>query len=617
MLTPVSLSPSRSLSPMTPTDPSRSSYNRPPVTRSATAPVQQLSPDVYSPIMENPFPVSPAVRPITPITTKSRFEGGYGGFDLKPENDPMYAPLSPRLVSDGALLQRMNTIAPGPFDLNNRRRPGTAGTDRGHQREQSRDLPVVERLATNVPTARPVLGHSRSDTNSSSGSMKGLPKLPRKNGYDGFGPPVSRDDSRGGMRPEDRSQTLPLPNPPRTLPNRSPSDPADTRTGRPSMDSTGRRPSENERQRGRSNGPDLSRPLPPRGTSLIRSSRHDPRTGEAPPLPNNLNLAAEFGVGNPYHTPSTSQSSNASGYSDVSKVSSRSSPPKSVGPRSRRQPSDTTKLDILMSEVQASMSDLQPRQLLSASPPPMETEQYARGMKPPPMQKEQFGRSMNGPAPMIREQYARDINPSRGLDPSMLGPESPMDPAIQNGRLSPIPRGLAPRSLRPEAPPSPRKLEPVRKSSRPVTSKGNCKGCGDAIKGKSISSADGRLTGRYHKECFVCTTCSEPFQTASFYVIDDAPYCERHYHKLNGSTCTTCDRGIEGQYLESERKQKFHPACLTCADCKRTLRNDYFEMGGRVYCERDAFRRAQRGRYLGPGSATNRMERRTTRLMMM
>jgi hypothetical protein len=38
-------------------------------------------------------------------------------------------------------------------------------------------------------------------------------------------------------------------------------------------------------------------------------------------------------------------------------------------------------------------------------------------------------------------------------------------------------------------------------------------------------------------------------------------------------------------------------------------------MNGRVYCERDAYRKAQQRNFLGTG--TNRMERRTTRLMMM
>jgi len=234
-------------------------------------------------------------------------------------------------------------------------------------------------------------------------------------------------------------------------------------------------------------------------------------------------------------------------------------------------------VDVLMADLESSMAELNQREV-KTSPP--RNRQYARGLQPPSK-----------------------------LDPFMLSPESPMDPAIQGGRLSPSPSRNTERSrMSPEN-------KPVR---RPTTAKGNCKGCGEPIKGRSVSSADGRLTGRYHKQCFMCKTCSEPFQTSTFYVINDAPYCEHHYHKLNGSICITCDKGIEGQYLESELKQKFHPSCLTCADCKRSLRKDYFEMNGRVYCERDAFRRAQQGRFRGPGGGgSNKMERRTTRLMMM
>ena len=522
------------------------------------------------------------------------------GGDTYAEPDPMYAPVSPRNATSGGLLQRMNTIAPGPFDVNGRRKFGGPAEERGHQKQAT--VGSFKDMAMSTGTAeaganiqRPATagsGHSRTSTNSSNGSRSGfgLPRQPRKNGYGGFGPPpaaADEDDQRETLRPEQRSQTFPLRSPSQEPTYRRPSEP-DARMRRPSNESM--RVIGNERsvsgspprQRKPSmSGPDLTRPLPPRGASLIRP-RTGARLGDAPPVPANINLAAEFGIGNPYHTPSESQSSDASGYSQGSKASSRSSPPSATTGRQRRQPSDTTKLDVLMSEVQASMMDLQPKELPSA------------------------------PSPPKKEQFARAMLPPRNLDPSLLSPESPMDPAIQGGRLSPVPRRNPSRAEEPVSPPE---EKPVR---RPTTSKGNCKGCGEVIKGKSVSSADGRLTGRYHKQCFVCKTCSEPFQTATFYVINDAPYCERHYHKLNGSVCTTCDKGIEGQYLESERKQKFHPGCLTCSDCKRTLRNDYFEMNGRVYCERDAFRRAQQGRFLGPGGVgTNRMERRTTRLMMM
>jgi hypothetical protein len=592
-LTPGS-SPSRSMSPFTPSDGSRSPFGRPP--RSATSPIPRAppSPELLSSNLDCAFPPFPTTKP---AKSKPQLTGGYGGMggDRYAEPDQMYAPISPLSATTGGLLQRMNTIAPGPFDINGRRKVGSP-VERGHQMQptigSTKDTTTSGNAEVGANIQRPATagaGHSRTSTNSSdcSRSGLGLPKQPRKNGYGGFGKPSAATDEyaeRETLRAEQRSQTFPLPNPSQEPTHRRPSVP-NTRMRRPSHDSG--RPMGNERSISGSpprrkqsmSGPDLTRPLPPRGASLIRP-RTDARAGDVPPVPANINLAAEFGIGNPYHTPSESQSSGTSGYSQDSKASSRSSPPAATAGQ-RRQPSDTTKLDILMSEVQASMMDLQPKELSSA-----------------PSRK--------------KEQFAREMLPPSNFDPSLLSPESPMDPAIQGGRISPLP----PRNpTRTEAPISPPRDRPTR---RPTTAKGNCKGCGEAIKGKSVSSADGRLTGRYHKQCFVCNTCCEPFQTATFYVHDDVPYCERHYHKVNGSVCATCDKGIEGQYLESERKQMFHPGCLTCSDCKRTLRNDYFEMNNQVYCERDAFRRAQQKRFLGPGGGgSNRMERRTTRLMMM
>ena len=161
------------------------------------------------------------------------------------------------------------------------------------------------------------------------------------------------------------------------------------------------------------------------------------------------------------------------------------------------------------------------------------------------------------------------------------------------------------------------------------------------IEGKSVKAADGRLAGRWHKQCFVCRTCEEPFNTADFYVLNNHPYCEQHYHEKNGSLCAGCRRGIEGQYLETTSpgpngrvERKFHPRCFTCTVCRVVLSDDYFEISGRVFCERHALAamRAQ-PRQMGPpgvrpgpgglmpppphGASGLRAERRTTKLMMM
>lgn len=101
-------------------------------------------------------------------------------------------------------------------------------------------------------------------------------------------------------------------------------------------------------------------------------------------------------------------------------------------------------------------------------------------------------------------------------------------------------------------------------AKKPAAPKGNCRGCDQPIQGKSISSSDGRLTGRYHKACFVCHTCKEPFASSEFYVFENRPYCGRHYHALNGSLCGMCGNGIEGECLETEGRERYHPACFTC-----------------------------------------------------
>ncbi|KAK6823286.1 hypothetical protein RU639_005893 [Aspergillus parasiticus] len=193
------------------------------------------------------------------------------------------------------------------------------------------------------------------------------------------------------------------------------------------------------------------------------------------------------------------------------------------------------------------------------------------------------------------------LEPPR-MPPHLFSPDSPTDPAISMGSVSllhdkPMQKPTKQDQLEPPATTSPTTERPARAAPRP---KGPCRGCGEMIIGKSVSSADGRLTGRYHRACFVCYDCKTPFQTADFYVMDDLPYCAQHYHQRNNSLCHTCHTGIEGQYLETIERRghgpadrfKFHPDCLTCRTCQVALKGEYFEWNGQVYCERDARRAA-------------------------
>ncbi|MCJ1446382.1 MAG: hypothetical protein MMC23_006887 [Stictis urceolatum] len=379
---------------------------------------------------------------------------------------------------------------------------------------------------------------------------------------------------------------------------------------------------------------------------------------EMPPLPIQIPASGFDVASNPYHTPSESLSSNESARQTSS---SRSSPPTSassfVPSRKQSDAGEARLLDNFNTPVPM------PAPLQIPVPPPSSSPMSApvsnsimQFPQPPvpagpvsappinnPQPFQQSQQQPPQPQPQPRRRPAKSFSRPNYVyqpDPAPLQqpPESPLDPAMQNGRLPPLitydrfsppqPPIQSPQSAPvyhqaptlPQIPPSPGFLPPQRHVTAPsparratTGNKGSCRGCGDPIKGKSVSSADGRLTGRWHKHCFVCETCREPFQTMDFYVLGNRPYCSRHYHELNRSMCTKCDRGIEGHYVETDRQLKFHPHCFTCQDCHLILRDNYFEAGGgKILCEQHAFRS---NHLLGPGRCVP--EKRSTRLMMM
>ncbi|KAF4554884.1 LIM domain-containing protein 1 [Elsinoe fawcettii] len=329
---------------------------------------------------------------------------------------------------------------------------------------------------------------------------------------------------------------------------------------------------------------------PPRSSSR-NGLRPDPRAQDAPPVP-----STHGGRSYETHAPSHSNSSAASSVSAAASL-----------PRTGR----TTPMSDTSS---VSDSKSPPRNLHSArgygNMPTMHSNPY--------------------------NPYAQDAQPNSYIPPTKsYAPDSPINSADYNPyaparTAAPAPATQPPRSLPWGSTDLSSRPALVRSgtdnslaSTTTAKPRHTCRGCTSPIIGKSIKCADGRLSGRYHKACFVCSTCSAPFSGAEFYVHKDKPYCEHHYHSLNGSLCTSCDRGIEGQYLETEKREKFHPRCLCCSTCREGLGEEYFDVGGRVYCERHAVAEVRRlgggggtGGGLGPPQGGWRAERRKTRLGM-
>ena len=138
-----------------------------------------------------------------------------------------------------------------------------------------------------------------------------------------------------------------------------------------------------------------------------------------------------------------------------------------------------------------------------------------------------------------------------------------------------------------------------------------CRRCNLPIERAAVSSSDGQLKGKYHKECFNCHTCQvrllppfffkvqtpnhlhpqKPFPDKTFYVYDGKPLCAYHYHEANDSLCAAarCGQPIEGPCAVSHTGDRYHPEHMTCEfpgypPCLKRLEVEYWEVDGRMLC---------------------------------
>lgn len=395
--------------------------------------------------------------------------------------------------------------------------------------------------------------------------------------------------------------------------------------------------------------------LPPRKDS-VNSTRMDHRIHDAPPVPKAIQQYRQEGI----HTPTDSGSS-ISSMANSTPISSNSStspvgslassvdafsamnydPSRYVEDDNMRVAGLSTRTPVkpgMRAEqaIQRSPSRKAPYKVEAAPVTPLESpmdpalEQIQKRLVLPPS-RPAATRTLTAPGPVPRA--GGPLPPALAI-PQVSGSQNNLSQSASPKEWERSPssasthysehnvssvRNTSPNSLYP----------PSRSKSRRTTNaRPPCRGCNKIIEGKSVKAADGRLTGRWHKACFVCRSCKAPFTTADFYVINNEPYCEQHYHEQNGSLCNGCHRGIEGQYLETSSSsrygsidKKFHPRCFTCSTCRVVLAQDYFEITGRVFCERHALAAMRAQARLAPGlnPPTDRRgllaERRTTRLI--
>lgn len=119
-----------------------------------------------------------------------------------------------------------------------------------------------------------------------------------------------------------------------------------------------------------------------------------------------------------------------------------------------------------------------------------------------------------------------------------------------------------------------------------------CRRCNLPIEKQAVSSSDGQLKGKYHRDCFNCHICQKPFPDKEFYVFDGKPLCAYHYHEANDSLCAavSCGQPIEGPCAVTHAGKRYHPDHLLCEfenGCGERLA-EYWEIDGQMLCEKHA-----------------------------
>ncbi|KXL41501.1 hypothetical protein M433DRAFT_72874 [Acidomyces richmondensis BFW] len=641
--------PPRSQSPMSPAVSVRSASSnggsRPPPLRSMTSPAPRIfdprppSPELSSnldcafPPFPPPSSVGSSSRPgtsngrNTPNSDRgSSRAGSRQGNRLAPDKDPFSAtPRSPLGYSGDGLVQRNVDNDPPPLPTEPIPRPSTSHSVRSQIPSPLADSSTIGKFS-------PV------DSQSTIESKRGPPPRPERPTEELLSPtfldklsaePVAEMPSTFlpsqpsiPIRSTDRSKTFPLrqessdgPSPSHAL-HKTPSEPQ----------MRGRRPLASQTS---NSEPSHIPQLRPRSSSR-GALRMDLRLQDAPPVPLPVQHSEKTHQAG-RHTPSESRSSTMSSGHSIHNSNS------SVGPSPVG--SAASSVDAFSPLSYNSNNYAEDERMKVPGLNVKSSQQQKPGMRAEQPAQRSPPRNFARPSPPKQPPTNNYGLPKSPVSSASTRPRSKSNAAPSGAQYTPYkPYKPSPsvRSASPQAapalPPVPR--EPTRvqtpPSRRNTSARPACRGCGKIIEGKSVKAADGRLTGRWHKACFTCRTCKQPFTTADFYVLDNQPYCEQHYHEKNGSLCHGCHRGIEGQYLETSTSsrggymdKKFHPRCFTCFECRQVLSDDYFEITGKVFCERHALA-AMRSQAKMAGTGLHppdrkalTTERRTTKLMMM
>ncbi|BES97753.1 LIM domain [Nesidiocoris tenuis] len=107
-----------------------------------------------------------------------------------------------------------------------------------------------------------------------------------------------------------------------------------------------------------------------------------------------------------------------------------------------------------------------------------------------------------------------------------------------------------------------------------------CRSCGLPIKDVTIRA----LGGTWHKEHFVCQSCSAQLAGQGFFERDNSPFCQKCFEGQFAPKCSSCEKPITETAVLALGKH-FHSGCLKCKRCQMDFSDNPFEtINGDPYC---------------------------------
>uniref|UniRef100_A0A0K8SAF7 LIM zinc-binding domain-containing protein n=1 Tax=Lygus hesperus TaxID=30085 RepID=A0A0K8SAF7_LYGHE len=107
-----------------------------------------------------------------------------------------------------------------------------------------------------------------------------------------------------------------------------------------------------------------------------------------------------------------------------------------------------------------------------------------------------------------------------------------------------------------------------------------CRACGLPIKEVTIQA----LGATWHKEHFLCKSCSTPLAGIGFYERENSPFCSKCFENQFSKKCAACNQPIVEMEMMALGKN-YHPGCFKCTRCKMPFgKTTFTTINNEAYC---------------------------------